>query len=182
MVEIRLEEQQEPQEHKNRKTTVLPPALQKEPLPRFEGLSEEQQAMLDLVYQGATPNNAAMAAGISDWKADPAFFPIVNKLHAINVCAAEAAAHRAMVSGKAVPSGLQFYLQCQAGWRNKFGEDGFAQDIEIHVQPVDGFADPDGPEAGPQVGAERDGPRSADAPARNYGGVGSAGEAPLVDS
>lgn len=109
--------------------------------PKFEGA---KQKMLDYVRGKATPGNAAIAAGVDDnWKSDTAFAAAINRAHAHNICEAESAAHNQITSKKPLSSGLRFYLEAQGGWRTKFGDDGFAQDITIKVKPIDGFVPPE---------------------------------------
>lgn len=107
-------------------------------LPQFEG---PYQIMLDFVKVGTMPGTAAVLAGLgSDWKSgDPRFTAAINVAHAYCQAKAEINAHELVTSKKAIPSGLQFYLQAVCGWRTKYGEDGFAQELHIHVQGVDGY-------------------------------------------
>ena len=110
------------------------------PTPDFD-LSEPQKKMIGLVHNGTIPDTAATITGLDDgWRQDTAFSRHINQLHAFNIAQVEQAAFRAAALGKAVPAGIAFYLKCIAGWRDKFGDDGFAQHIEIQIEKVDGYA------------------------------------------
>ncbi len=110
------------------------------PTPDFD-LSDPQKKMIGLVHNGAIPDTAATVTGLDDgWRLDIPFSRHINQLHAFNIAQVEQAAFQAAALGKAVPAGIAFYLKCIAGWRDKFGDDGFAQHIEIQVEKVDGYA------------------------------------------
>lgn len=106
--------------------------------PDFD-ISDSEQIMLDLITQGATPENASIAAGIGDkWRTSKKFAAYINKVHAHNTCLVEIATNKMMRDGKTMPTGHQFFLKAVAGWHDKYGEDGFAQDITIEFVEVDG--------------------------------------------
>lgn len=116
------------------------------PLPELPTFDGPRQIMLDFVKAGAMPGTACIVAGIGDtWKADAEFARAVNVAHAYVKARAEVAAHKMVTSGASVPSGLSFYLQAVCEWRTKYGEDGFAQELNIKVQEVDGYS-PEGEE------------------------------------
>lgn len=103
-------------------------------------LTEPQKNMIALVAAGATPGTAATVTGLDDdYKLDIKFARHINQLHAYNIARVEQAAFDAAAIGKSVPAGIAFWLKCVAGWRDKYGDDGFAQHIEIQVEAVDGY-------------------------------------------
>ena len=106
--------------------------------PAFK-ITKSERKMLDLVKQGATPENASIAAGIGDkWRPSQKFAAYINRVNAHNICLIEIGTHRMMRAGKTMPAGHQFYMKAIAGWHDKFGEDGFAQNITIQFNQVDG--------------------------------------------
>ncbi len=111
--------------------------------PSFKHTKSEAN-MLDLVKQGATPENASIAAGIGDkWRTSKKFAAYINKVHAHNTCLVEIATNKMMRDGKTMPTGHQFFLKAVAGWHDKYGEDGFAQNITIEFVEVDGTVSPE---------------------------------------
>lgn len=107
------------------------------------GLTGPQKKMMVLVSAGAIPDTAATVTGIDDgWRQHAKFSRHVNQVHACNIAMVEQCAFRYAQEGRAVPAGIAFWLKCVAGWRDKYGDDGFAQHIEIVVEKVDGYAAP----------------------------------------
>ena len=106
--------------------------------PDFE-MSDEQNFMLDMVKEGSTPENASIAAGIGDaWRQSGQFAAYINRVHAFNIALVEQQTFRMMKTGKTMPQGHQFWLKAVAGWHDKWGEDGFAQEIHIEYNVIDG--------------------------------------------
>lgn len=106
--------------------------------------SKSEKNMLDLVTKGATPENASIAAGIGDkWRTSRKFAAYINRVHAHNICLVEIATNEMMRGGKTMPTGHQFYLKAIAGWHDKYGEDGFAQNVIIQFNEVDGTVAPE---------------------------------------
>lgn len=106
--------------------------------PEFE-ITAGEKFMLDMVIAGSTPENASIAAGIGDaWRHNNEFAAYINRVHAFNIAVVEQETFKLMKRGKTMPQGHQFWLKAVAGWHDKWGEDGFAQEIKIEYNVVDG--------------------------------------------
>ena len=96
--------------------------------------------MWALVSAGAIPDTAATVTALDDgWRLDVQFAKYINRIHAYNIAKVEQTAFEFAKQGKAVPAGIQFWLKSVAGWRDKYGDDGFAQHIELQIEKVDGY-------------------------------------------
>lgn len=102
-------------------------------------ITADQRVMWDHVKRGATPENASVAAGISDsWRQSGDFAAYITRIHAHNACRFEKKIFSDIINDGKIPTGVQFMLKCFCGWHDKWGDDGFAQSVTIELNRVDG--------------------------------------------
>lgn len=101
--------------------------------------TEDEDKMLAYVVAGGTPENASIASGVGEtWRQNDELAAFINRIHAHNIARVEANILDRFMNAKPIPAGLMFYMKCYAGWHDKWGEDGFAQNVTIKFNRVNG--------------------------------------------